>query len=178
MSEVSQRIARIMHRQCCQYPGGIQSIARILSQEDGRAESTIYNDLSPNMKQRPNGEMKEPQPKVSDLIRVQELVGNLDALNALNAHFGMIAVSMGAIHPDMPTVETEMLQDVPSVVELHKAIDEYLAGKCGQEKVLAALDFATQDLRQTVVRAFEDEPKSGHIFRQGQGWVSVRQARQ
>ena len=178
MSEVSQRIARIMHRQCCQYPGGIQAIARILSQEDGRAESTIYNDLSPNMKQRPNGEMKEPQPKVSDLIRVQELVGNLDALNVLNAHFGMVAVSMSAIHPDMPTVETEMLQDVPSVVELHKAIDEFLAGKCGPEKVLAALDFATQDLRQTVVRAFENEPKGGHIFRQGQGWVPVKQARQ
>ena len=29
MSEVSQRIARIMHRQCCQYPGGIQVIHRV-----------------------------------------------------------------------------------------------------------------------------------------------------
>ena len=48
-----------------------------------------------------------------------------------------------------------MLQDVPSVVRLHEACDRLAEGAGSVEEVLGALDFATNDLRQTVVMTLE-----------------------
>lgn len=155
MNELSQRIAQLVHSAASRYPGGITAIAPRLM-EDGRAERTVYQDLSPRPRKLGDGRMKPPCPKVADLIRVMEITGNLEPLYALCAHFGLAPVSLNAMEPDAPTVEREMLQDVPSVVRLHEACDRLAEGKGGAAEVLAALDVASNDLRQTVLLVFEE----------------------
>lgn len=155
MADISHRVAQLMHSAASQYPGGITALAPRLM-EDGRAERTVYQDLSPYPRKLGDGRMKPPSPKVADMVRVMEITGILEPLYALCAHFGLAPLSLNAIEPDAPTVEREMLQDVPSVVRLHEACDRLTTGEGTAEEVLAALDFASNDLRQTVIRAFEE----------------------
>lgn len=155
MADILQRIAQLVHSAACRYPGGITAIAPRLM-EDGRAERTVYQDLSPHPRKLGDGRMKPPCPKVADMVRVMEITGNLEPLYALCAHFGMAPTSLNSIEPDAPTVEREMLQDVPSVVRLHEACDRLTAGEGTAEEVLGELDYATNDLRQTVIRTLEE----------------------
>lgn len=154
MSEISQRIARLVHNAASSYPGGIAAIAPRLM-EDGRAERTVYQDLNPQPRKLGDGRMKAPCTKVDDMVRVMEITGSLEPLYALCTHFGTVPTSLNAIEPDAPSMEREMLQDVPSVVLLHEACDRLVEGTGSAEEVLGALDFATCDLRQTVSRTFE-----------------------
>ena len=154
MSELSQRIARLVHNAASSYPGGIAAIAPRLM-EDGRAERTVYQDLNPQPRKLGDGRMKPPCTKLGDMVRVMEITGNLEPLYALCAHFGLVPTSLNALEPDAPNMEREMLQDVPSVVRLHEACDRLAEGAGSVEEVLGALDFATNDLRQPVVMTLE-----------------------
>lgn len=148
MSEISQRIARLVHNAASSYPGGIAAIAPRLM-EDGRAERTVYQDLNPQPRKLGDGRMKAPCTKVDDMVRVMEITGSLEPLYALCSHFGCVPTFLNAFEPDAPTVEEEMLQDYPAVVAFHEAIKAFRRGEVEFETVLARLEGALLDLRQS-----------------------------
>lgn len=160
MSDLSRRLATLTHQSARQYPGGITAIAEILKVEDGRALSTIYQDLSKNMRQTPDGKMREPALKVSDMIRIMELTGDLAPLYAILAHFSLSASSFANATPNAPTLEAEMLQDYPALVHFHKAATAYRDGNIMSEALIAAHEASVSEINQSLTSAI-DEARTG-----------------
>lgn len=62
---------------------------------------------------------------------------------------------MNGEKPDAPTVEAEMLQDYPALVEFHKACQEHIEGRIDLVTLDAKEDAAISDIRQTFAKAVE-----------------------
>ena len=115
-----------------------------------RSESTFYANMNPNGA----GKLK-----MEEFMGVMEVTGDLRALRCLAAFFGQSLVPLEAAEPDAPTVEAEMLQDYPAVVEFHAAAKRYQEGKETSVEVLTRLEAAVLDLRQTASMTLEHGKK-------------------
>lgn len=148
-----QRICALLQQACSTYPGGMRAVRQAIADRKGvseRSESTFYANMNPNGA----GKLK-----VEEMMGVMEVTGDLRALRCLAATFGQSLSSLDAIEPDAPTVEAEMLQDYPAVVEFHAAIKRYQEGRETSVEVLTKLETAILDLRQTASMALEHGKK-------------------
>lgn len=156
MESPSQVVTKLINQACAQYPGGLRAVFAIIREQEGdgaRAESTFYADLNAN----PSSQGKL---KVRDLISCMQITGNHDALRYLAAHFGYALTSLSAVEPDAPTVEAEMLQDYPDLVSFHASVEAYRHGEVPYETVLARLECAIINLRQTASMARREKEAS------------------
>jgi len=149
MEDPSQTVTRLISQACSQYPGGLREVISVIRERDGerpRSESTLYADFNPNPTS--TGKLK-----VRDFMQAMAITGDHGALRYMAAHFGYSLTSLSGIEPDAPSIEAEMLQDYPSLVWFHEAIQSYRKGEVRAEDVLARLDAAMVDLRQTAAMA-------------------------
>lgn len=145
MEDPSRTVTRLLNQACSQYPGGIRAVVAIIRERDGdhpRSESTLYADFNPNPTS--TGKLK-----VRDLMQAMLITGNHEALRYIAAYFGYSLTSLSCVEPNAPTVEAEMLQDYPAVVAFHEAVQAFQRGEVNYENVLARLEGALLDLRQT-----------------------------
>lgn len=155
METPSQTVTRLMNQACAQYPGGLRAVFAAIREREGgaaRSESTFYADLNPNPTS--TGRLK-----VRDLIACMEITANVEPLRFMAGHFGYSLIHLAGITPDAPTVEAEMLQDYPAVVAFHEAVQSFRRGEIHYETVLARLEAALLDLRQTAAFARRSEEK-------------------
>lgn len=148
-----QRICALLQQACSSYPGGMRAVRQAMADKKGvseRSESTFYANMNPNGA----GKLK-----MEEFMGVMEVTGDLRALRCLAAFFGQSLVPLEAAEPDAPTVEAEMLQDYPAVVEFHAAAKRYQEGKETSVEVLTRLEAAVLDLRQTASMALEHGKK-------------------
>lgn len=153
MEDPSRTVTRLISQACSQYPGGLRAVVNLIRQHDGdrpRSESTLYADFNPNPTS--TGKLK-----VRDLMQAMEITGNHGALRYMAAHFGYSLTSLTSVEPDAPTLEGEMLQDYPAVVAFHEAIQAFRHGEVEYETVLARLEGALLDLRQTAAMVRPNE---------------------
>lgn len=153
MEDPSQTVTKLVYQACSQYPGGIRAVVAVIRERDGdrpRSESTLYADFNPN----PTSAGKL---KVRDLMQAMTITGDHGALRYMAGYFGYSLTSLTSVEPDAPTIEGEMLQDYPAVVAFHEAIQAFRRGEVEYETVLARLEVAQLDLRQTaaMVRSTE-----------------------
>lgn len=155
METPSQSVTRLINQACAQYPGGLRAVfVAIRAREGGaaRSESTLYADLNPN----PTSQGKL---KVKDFMACMEITGNIEPLRYMASLFGYSLTNLVGITPDAPTVDAEMLQDYPAVVAFHEAVQDFRRGLVKYETVLARLEGALLDLRQTAAMARRSENK-------------------
>ncbi len=155
MESASQTVTRLLNQACAQYPGGLRAVFTAIREKEGgsaRSESTFYADLNPN----PTSQGKL---KVKDFVACMEITGNVDALRYMVSLFGYSLTSISCVEPDAPTVEAEMLQDYPAVVAFHESVQAFKRGEAEYETVLARLEGALLDLRQTAAIARRSEKK-------------------
>lgn len=134
---------------CSQFEGGITAILDVLLAEEGerrRAKATLYSDLNPN--QTSLGRLK-----ARDMYRLMKIANNFEPLRIMAAMCGFSLISLSSIEPDSPSLEGEMLQDYPAVVAFHESIQAFKRGEISYDNVLAKMENATSDLRQTVAMA-------------------------
>ncbi len=149
MESPSQSVTRLTNQACAQYPGGLRAVFAAIREREGdaaRSESTFYADLNPN----PTSQGKL---KVRDFMACMEITGNVEPLRYMASLFGYSLTPLACVEPDAPTMEGEMLQDYPAVVAFHEAVKDYQSGKIEYETVLARLEGALLDLRQTAAMA-------------------------
>lgn len=148
MEDASLHVTQLLNQACSQYPGGLRAVFAILVQRSSRtrAESTLYADFNPH----PTSAGKL---KVEDMITAMTITGDHGALFYLASYFGYSLTPLSCVEPDAPTLEGEMLQDYPAVVAFHEAVKEYQRGAIDYETVLARLEGAALDLRQTAAMA-------------------------
>lgn len=149
MEDPSQTVTRLVSQACAQYPGGIRAVVAIIRKCDGdhpRSESTLYADFNSNPTS--TGKLK-----VRDLMQAMRITGDHGALRYMAGYFGYSLTNLTSVEPDAPTVEAEMLQDYPAVVAFHEAVQDFRRGDIEYETVLARLDAALMDLRQTAALA-------------------------
>lgn len=145
MEDPSQTVTRLVSQSCSQYPGGIRAVVATIRERDGerrRSESTLYADFNPNP--TATGKLK-----VRDMMQAMSITGNHEALRWMASYYGYMLTSLSSAEPDAPTVESEMLQDYPAVVSFHEAVQVFMRGEVDGETVLARLDAAVLELRQT-----------------------------
>lgn len=147
MTDAERQITALVQTALLQYPGGMRAAFEAMDTE--RSYSTLAGDLNPNSVQ---GRLK-----VGTLIRIMELTGNKDALRYLCACFGGSFTPFGSEIPDAPTLEKEIIQDYPDVVALHRATQDFRDGKITLDKMLARLETACANLRQTAARAIQGD---------------------
>lgn len=152
MDTPSRRVTRLISQACARHPGGLRAVFQAINVEQGgrKAESTFYADFNPN-------ETSAGKLKVADLIDAMRITGDVEALRYLAGLFGYVLAALDAIEPDAPTLEAEMLSDYPSVVAFHKEVAEYGRGDGDPTTMLAALDLAVTDLRQTAAKAIKEK---------------------
>lgn len=154
MEDPSQTVTRLISQACAQYPGGLRAVASIIRDRDAgeqrRSESALYADFNANPTS--TGKLK-----VRDFMNALSITGNHEALRYMAAHFGYSLTILSSVEPDAPTVEAEMLQDYPAVVAFHEAIQTYRRGEIDGETVLARLESAQLDLRQTASLALREK---------------------
>lgn len=153
MENPSQIVTRLLNQACAQYPGGLRAAFTAIREKEGgsaRSESTFYADLNPN----PTSQGKL---KVKDFVACMEITGNVDALRYMASLFGYSLTSLSCVEPDAPTVEAEMLQDYPAVVAFHESVQAFKRGEADYETVLARLEGALLDLRQSAAMARRSE---------------------
>jgi len=153
MENTSQTVTRLISQACAQYPGGLRAVFSILRERDGnthRSESALYGDFNPN----PSSAGKL---KVKDLMDAMSITGDYKALHFMAAFFGYSLTALSTVEPDAPTIEAEMLQDYPAVVAFHEAVQDFRRGTVKYETVLARLEGALLDLRQTAAMARRDK---------------------
>ena len=148
METPSQTITRMTNQACAQYPGGLRGVFAAIREREGetRSESTFYADLNPNPTSL--GKLK-----VRDFMACMEITGNIEPLRFMAGHFGYALTSMASVEPDAPTVEEEMLQDYHALTTYVQAVQAYRRGEVNATTVLARLDAALVELRQTAVMA-------------------------
>lgn len=149
MESASQTVTRLLNQACAQYPGGLRAVFVAIREREGdaaRSESTFYGDLNPN----PTSQGKL---KVRDFMACMEITGNIEPLRFMAGYFGYSLTSLSTVEADAPTVEAEMLQDYPAVVAFHEAVQRFRRGEVPYETVLARLESALLDLRQTAALA-------------------------
>ncbi|WP_165071393.1 hypothetical protein [Desulfovibrio sp. ZJ200] len=153
MESPSQSVTRLTNQACAQYPGGLRAVFAAIREREGdaaRSESTFYADLNPN----PTSQGKL---KVRDFMACMEITGNVEPLRYMASLFGYSLANLAGITPDAPTVEAEMLQDYPAVVAFHEAVQDFKRGAVKYETVLARLEGALLDLRQTAAMVRRDK---------------------
>lgn len=146
----SQKVTDYISQACGQYPGGKRAVFLAIQEMDGRsnkAEQTFYADFNSN-----RGNLK-----VRDFIAAMQVTGDYEALRYIAGMFGFSLTPLSSIEPDAPTVEMEMLQDYPAVVAFHEAIQNFRSGNMEYETVLARLEGALLDLRQTAAKARQEK---------------------
>lgn len=156
MEAPSQTVTRLTSQACAQYPGGLRAVFSAIREKEGnaaRSESTLYADLNPH----PTSQGKL---KVRDFMACMEITGNIEPLRYMASLFGYSLTPLSGVEPDAPTVEAEMLQDYPAVVAFHQAIQDFQQGKVKYETVLARLEGAMLDLRQTAAMARRNKDTS------------------
>lgn len=149
MEDPSLTVTRLVSQACSQYPGGIRAVVAAIREKDGdrpRSESTLYADFNPNPTS--NGKLK-----VRDLLHSMSITGDHEALRYIAGCYGYCLTRLTSIEPNAPTVEAEMLQDYPALVAFHEAIQAFRRGEVEYETVLARLEVAQLDLRQTAAMA-------------------------
>lgn len=148
MDTPSQKVTRLISEACARYPGGMRAVFQAIQQKGGRkrSESGFYADFNANAASSGNL-------KMADFMAALEVTGEYDALRYLAAYFGFALTHLESVEPDAPTVEAEMLQDYPAVVAFHEAIRAFGGGSIEYETVLARLEGAIMDLRQTAAMA-------------------------
>lgn len=142
-----------VYKICTQFEGGITAILDLFLAEDGdkpRSKATLYGDLNPNSTNL--GRLK-----AKDMYRFMKIAHNFEPLRVMAAMCGFSLVSLSSVEPDAPTVEQEMLQDYPAVVAFHEAIQNFRSGNTDYETVLARLEGALLDLRQTAAKARQEK---------------------
>lgn len=155
METPSQTVTRMTNQACAQYPGGLRAVFAAIRQKEGnaaRSESTFYADLNPNPTSL--GKLK-----VKDFMACMEITGNVDPLRFMAGYFGYSLINLACITPDAPSVEAEMLQDYPAVVAFHEAVQKFRHSEIPYETLLARLEAALLDLRQTAAMARRSENK-------------------
>ena len=153
MEAPSQTVTRLTSQACAQYPGGLRAVFSAIREKEGnaaRSESTLYADLNPH----PTSQGKL---KVRDFMACMEITGNIEPLRYMASLFGYSLTALSSVEPDAPTVEAEMLQDYPAVVAFHEAVQDFRRGTVKYETVLARLEGALLDLRQTAAMARRSE---------------------
>ncbi len=153
MESASQTVTLLLNQSCAQYSGGLRAVFTAIREKEGgsaRSESTFYADLNPN----PTSQGKL---KVKDFVACMEITGNVDALRYMASLFGYSLTSLSCVEPDAPTVEAEMLQDYPAVVAFHESVQAFKRGEADYETVLARLEGALLDLRQSAAMARRSE---------------------
>lgn len=149
MEDPSQVVTRLISQSCSQYPGGIRAVAGIIRQNDKerpRSESTLYADFNPNPTS--TGKLK-----VRDLMQAMTITGDHGALRYMASYFGYSLTSLASVEPDAPTIEGEMLQDYPALVEFHQSVKQFKEGEISLETMLAKMESALLDIRQTAAQA-------------------------
>lgn len=149
MDSPSQKVTRLISQACNQYPGGLRAVfAAIREQPESaqRSESTFYADFNANASS--NGNLK-----VRDFLSAMQITGDVSALRYIASLFGYTLTSFSSIEPDAPTVEAEMLQDYPALVDFHKSCQEHISGNMDIETLNAKEDAAISDIRQTFAMA-------------------------
>lgn len=147
MNDAERKVTELTQNALLRYPGGMRAAIRVMGLE--RAYSTIVGDLNPNSMQ---GRLK-----VDTLIKTMEITGDLSPLHFLNGHFGQSATSFLNDTPDAPTVEAEMLQDYPALVNYHNAVKDYTAGKTKDlTESIEFLEAARRELNETLNKAIEE----------------------
>lgn len=148
MDSPSQKVTRLMNQACVQYPGGLRAVFMTIQEMEGsrKSEQTFYADFNPNPSS--NGNLK-----VRDFISAMQVTGDISALRYIASLFGYTLTSLSGVEPDAPTVEAEMLQDYPALVEFHKACQEHISGKLDIQTLDAKEDAAISDIRQTFAMA-------------------------
>ena len=86
-------------------------------------------------------------------MAAMEITGEYDALRYMAAYFGFSLSRLSSVEPDAPTVEAEMLQDYPALVAFHESVQAFRNGDIPYETVLAKMDGALTDIRQTAAMA-------------------------
>ncbi len=155
MESPSQTVTRLLNQACSQYPGGLRAVFSAIREKEGdaaRSESTFYADMNPNPTS--TGKLK-----ARDLIACMEITANVEPLRYMASLFGYSLTRLSAVEPDAPTVEAEMLQDYPAVVAFHESVQNFRRGEIRYETVLARLEAALLDLRQTAALARHPEEK-------------------
>lgn len=140
-----------VHKICTQFEGGATAILDLFLAEDGdkpRSKATLCADLNPNPTS--SGKLK-----ARDMYRLMKIAHNFEPLRVMAAMCGFSLVSMNGEKPDAPTVEAEMLQDYPALVEFHKACQEHIEGRIDLVTLDAKEDAAISDIRQTFAKAVE-----------------------
>lgn len=149
MDTPSQKVTRLMAAACARYPnGGLRAVFQAIQEKGGRkrSESTFYADFNPN-------EGSQGSLKIADFMAAMEITGEYEALRYMAACFGFSLTRLESIEPDAPTVEAEMLQDYPALVAFHDAIQAFRRREIPYETVLAKMDGAITDIRQTAAMA-------------------------
>lgn len=149
MDNPSQKVTRLISEACARYPnGGLRAVFQAIQQRGGkkRSESTFYADFNPN-------ESSLGNLKVADFVAAMEITGEYEALRYMAAYFGFSLSRLSSVEPDAPTVEAEMLQDYPALVAFHESVQAFKRGEIPYETVLAKMDGATTDIRQTAAIA-------------------------
>lgn len=149
MDNPSQKVTRLISEACARYPnGGLRAVFQAIQEKGGkkRSESTFYADFNPN-------ESSQGNLKIADFMAAMEITGEYEALRFMAAYFGFTLSRLSSVEPDAPTVEAEMLQDYPALVAFHDAIQSFRRGEIPYETVLAKMDGATSDIRQTAAMA-------------------------
>lgn len=148
----SQKVTRLISQACAQYPGGLRAVFRQIQMIEGKkkSETSFYADFNAN--ETSNGNLK-----VRDFLNAMQVTGDYEALRYIAAMFGFSLTPISSIEPDAPTVEAEMLQDYPAVVAFHDAVKSFRSGSLEYETVLARLEGALLDLRQTAAMARQEK---------------------
>lgn len=156
MNEQLQRVAALLAQACATYPGGKRGVFKAIEAAEGKtlSESSFYAALNSNP-------TAPDTLKVSQLISVSRVTGEVSALRFICAIFDHSLVSNDSSQPYAPTIEGEMLQDFPAVVRFHEVATQYIEGKLDVSDLLHALDIAMAELRQTAVKAIEEVSKKG-----------------
>lgn len=150
MTDAERQVTALTQNAAQQYPGGMRAVFAAMG--TSKSYSTLAGDLSPYSTQ---GRLK-----VGDWVRILELTGNLDSLRYVCAHFSGSFMPFSCDAPDLPTLNEEIIQDYPDVVALHTAARAMRQGRETPETVLALMEKACANLRQTVLRAITgDEEK-------------------
>lgn len=149
MDTPSQKVIRLISEACVRYPnGGLRAVFQAIQEKGGkkRSESTFYADFNPN-------ESSQGNLKVADFMAAMEITGEYEALRYMAAYFGFSLIRLSSVEPDAPTVEAEMLQDYPRLVDFHKGCQEFLKGRIDRFQLDVLKDALITDIRETFIKA-------------------------
>lgn len=148
MRDASLQITRLLSQACAQYPGGKRAVFRAISAQtnEPKAESTFYAQFNGN-------ESSEKPLTLENLLWAMKVTGDYSALLYMASLFGFSLMSLDALEPDAPSMEAEMLQDYPRLVDFHRGCEAHKKGEITKFQLDALKDAVIADIRQTFCKA-------------------------